>query len=117
MSYFLMAVGLGILALAPSVVWIFVAHACYGLAGGYNYPVLMGLTIQKVAVDERSTAMGLHQSIYTIGTFAGPALSGMLAKNTGIQPMFAITALGCLILGVLGVRWLFLNRFLDRNTN
>jgi hypothetical protein len=34
----------------------------------------------------------------------------------GIQPMFAITALACLILGVLGVRWLFLARGLLKKT-
>ncbi|NTW99761.1 MAG: MFS transporter, partial [Geobacteraceae bacterium] len=66
--------------------------------------------------DERSTALGLHQSIYAIGLFAGPWLSGILADSFGIQPMFGITALGCLILGVLGVRWLFRNRDQDRNT-
>lgn len=115
-SFFLMAAGLGILALAPSVVWIFIAHACYGMAGGFSYPVLMGLSIQKVSAEERSTAMGIHQSVYTIGTFAGPALSGVLAKSSGIQPMFGITALGCLVLGVLGVRWLFRDRAQGRNT-
>ena len=105
-SFILMAAGLGIIALAPSIVWIFVANACYGVAGGNSYPVLMGLSIEKVSIGERSTAMGIHQSIYGIGTFAGPWLSGMLAKSLGIQPMFGVTAFACLALGLVGSSWL-----------
>jgi len=70
--------------------------------------------MENVPTDQRSTTLGLHQSIYAIGLFAGPWLSGILADSFGIQPMFAITALACLILGVLGVRWLFLDRPSDR---
>lgn len=109
-SFILMATGLGIVALAPSVVWIFIAHACYGFAGGNSYPVLMGLSIEKVPVSKRSTAMGLHQSIYGIGTFAGPWLSGILASLIGIQPMFGLTACACLAVGSLGVRYLSLRK-------
>lgn len=105
-SFVLMAAGLGIIALAPSVVWIFVANACYGFAGGNSYPLLMGLSIEKVSIGERSTAMGIHQSIYGIGTFAGPWLSGILAKSLGIQPMFGVTAFACLALGWAGSSWL-----------
>jgi len=45
--------------------------------------------------------MGLHQAIYAIGMFGGPALSGVLAKWLGMRPMFAITAVACLASGML----------------
>jgi predicted MFS family arabinose efflux permease len=48
----------------------------------------MGMSIEKVDDSRRSTAMGLHQSVYAVGMFAGPWLSGILAKAMGIQPMF-----------------------------
>ncbi len=108
-SFVLMAVGLGIIALASSVVWIFIAYACLGIAGGISYPVLMGLSIEKVPLGQRSTAMGIHQSIYGIGTFAGPWLSGILADSLGIQPMFGVTAFACLMLGLVGSSWLVKN--------
>jgi predicted MFS family arabinose efflux permease len=63
-------------------------------------------SIQHVQNADRSTAMGLHQAVYAIGMFAGPALSGVLAEVMGIQPMFAVTAVGCLLLGLSGARWL-----------
>lgn len=103
-SFVLMALGLGGASLAPSLPWIFAAQFCLGLAQGIGYPVLMGLSIQDVPEQERTTAMGLHQAIYAIGMFAGPALSGVIAGAMGIQPMFAVTAVACLLLGTLGTR-------------
>jgi MFS family permease len=102
-SFVLMSAGLGIIAFAQSLIWVFIAHACYGFAGGNSYPVLMGLSIENVLSDERSSAMGLHQTIYSIGTFLGPWLSGILAKQMGIQPMFGATAFVSLVLGIVGV--------------
>jgi len=106
----LMAAGYGFAAFASSLVWVFIAQACYGFAGGTSYPVIMGLCIEKVTINERSTAMGLHQAIYSIGGFVGPWLSGILANYIGIQPMFGVTAFACLALGLLGVYSLFAKR-------
>jgi DHA1 family multidrug resistance protein-like MFS transporter len=64
------------------------------------------LSIQNVADAERTTAMGLYQSVYALGMFGGPWLSGVLAAAIGIQPMFGVTAFACLALGLLGTRWL-----------
>ncbi len=91
-------------ALAPSLVVVFLAQCAIGFAFGVGYPVLMGLSIEKVDHLEQNSAMGLHQSVYALGMFAGPWLSGLLAKAIGIQPMFGIVA-GCiLVLGLLGQR-------------
>jgi MFS family permease len=68
--------------------------------------VLMGMSIEYVSDAERATAMGLHQSVYAIGMFAGPWLSGILAVKMGIQPMFGVTAFGVLVLGITGAQWL-----------
>jgi hypothetical protein len=38
--------------------------------------------------------------------FGGPALSGVLAEAMGLQPMFGVTAMACLALGLGGARWL-----------
>jgi MFS family permease len=50
--------------------------------------------------------MGLHQAVYAIGMFAGPWMSGILAQAAGIRPMFGVTAVAALVLGVLGTRLL-----------
>ncbi len=106
-SFILLAAGIGLAAVAPSMPLIFTATFIIGLASGVNYPILMGMSIEQVPDSERNTAMGLHQSIYGIGMFSGPWLGGLLAEHLGgIQPMFAITAAGTLVLGLAGTIFL-----------
>jgi len=50
--------------------------------------------------------MGVYQSVYALGMFVGPWLSGILSSAFGIQPMFAITGFICLVLGFLGTSML-----------
>lgn len=100
LSFGLQAMGIGLAALAPSLAVLFVAQFCLGLAQGINNPVLMGLSIRYVSDSERTTAIGLHQSVYASGMFAGPWLSGILADALGLRPMFGVTAGACLVIGV-----------------
>jgi len=106
LSFLLLTAGVAGAALAPSLPFLFAAQLSIGLAQGVVYPVLMGMSIQHVSGDERATAMGLHQSIYAVGMFAGPWLSGILAQAIGIRPMFGATAVVCLVLGLIGTRLL-----------
>jgi MFS family permease len=104
LSFGLQALGLCLAAVAPQLWLVFAAQFCMGLAAGMGYPVLMGKSIEYVVEQERTTAMGLHQAVYAIGMFAGPWLSGILADTTGLRPMFAMTAIACLLLGLWGTR-------------
>ncbi len=107
--YFTFAsVGLGVAgaAWAPNLTWLFVAQLLIGLSHGVGYPVLMGLSIRDVDESQRTTAMGLHQSIYAIGMFAGPALTGVLGDALGIRDTFYATATVTFIIGVLGTQFL-----------
>lgn len=105
-SFALLFMGIGCAAVAPALLLIFVAQFCIGVSMGIGYPVLMGMSIQEIGDRERTTAMGLHQSVYAIGMFGGPVLSGVLADAMGIRPMFGLTAFLCLAVGLLGPRWL-----------
>lgn len=95
-AFLLMSGGIGLAALASSLPWIFAAQVCLGLSQGLGYPVLMGLSVRDVEDAERTTAMGFHQSVYAIGMFAGPWLSGLLADALGLRAMFGLTAVACL---------------------
>jgi MFS family permease len=110
LSFLIQAAGVGLAAVAPSLPLVFMAQFLVGYGFGVNYPLLMGMSIQYVAEHERATAMGLHQAVYSIGMFGGPWLSGMLADSIGMRPMFAITGVGCAVLGVAGTRWLSTER-------
>jgi MFS family permease len=105
-SFLLLSGAVGLVAVAPSLAWIFVAQFFIGLSQGMGYPVMMGMSIRYVSDENRTTAMGLHQSVYAIGMFAGPWLSGILADAIGIQPMLGVTAFVVLALGLSGARLL-----------
>jgi DHA1 family multidrug resistance protein-like MFS transporter len=109
-QFVLLSLGVGIAALASSLPLVFAAQFCIGLSTGVGYPVLMGMSIEKVVEANRTTAMGLHQAVYAIGMFAGPGLSGILADAIGIRPMFGVTAFVCLALGLFITRWLGVER-------
>lgn len=100
-GFIILAVGLGVVAIAPSLLILFGGQILLGLAEGVLYPTLMGLSIRFVADAERTTAMGLHQAVYALGTFAGPWFSGILAEAIGLQPMFGVTAFACLVASLL----------------
>jgi len=101
LSFLLLATGIGVAALASSLLLLFLSQFCIGLSMGVSYPVLMGMSIRYVKDAERTTAMGLFQSVYAIGMFGGPWVSGWLAEALGIRPMFGVTAFFCLALGLL----------------
>jgi MFS family permease len=105
-SLMLTSGGIALVAVSHSLMPIFVAQFLLGVAQGLGYPVLMGMSIRDVADAERNTAMGLHQSVYAIGMFAGPWLSGILADAIGIRQMFVVTALASLAIGLILVRML-----------
>ncbi len=105
-TFSVIALSMGMLTVARSLLLVFVAQVCFGLASGIGYSVLMGLSIRDVDETQRATAMGLFQAVYAIGMFAGPWLSGILANALGIQPMFGTVGAACLIIGLVGTRQL-----------
>jgi len=102
LSFVLFAAGTAAAAVAQSLLAVFALQFLLGIANGVGYPVLMGMSIRQVDEAERATAMGFHQAVYAIGMFAGPALSGVLADRWGLTPMFLITAVACLVVGIAG---------------
>jgi MFS family permease len=105
-SFVILAGGIVGASACRSLPPLFVAEFFIGLSMGISYPVLMGLSIRDVDEASRTTAMGLHQAVYALGMFAGPWLSGMLAESIGLRPMFVVTAVATLALGLFLLRLL-----------
>jgi MFS family permease len=101
-SYILFAGAVVTAALSRNIPLLFICQGFMGLAHGVGYPVLMGLTIRDVPVANRSSAMGLHQSVYAAGIFIGPWACGALAQALGIRSMLGLTAAMVLALGTTG---------------
>ncbi|NLV73079.1 MAG: MFS transporter [Chloroflexi bacterium] len=100
-TFIMLAVGVATSALSRSLVWLLVFQLLIGLSQGISAPVLMGMSIQRVDESQRTSAMGLHQSIYAFGMFFGPAISGWLAEEMGIRPMLVATAVVAMLVGVV----------------
>jgi len=101
-SFALLGGGILGAAWAPTLAWVFVFQFWVGLGFGIGYPLLMGLSINRVDAAERTTAMGLHQSVYSLGMFLGPWLSGVLAAALNIPLMFVIIGLLIVLMGIGG---------------
>ena len=97
LSFFVFAVGIGLFAIGRSVPVFFAASALMGLSNGFSYPTLMGLSIELVDRTHRTTAMGIHQSVYALGMFAGPWIGGILSDYLGIRWTFAAVAVFCVV--------------------
>ena len=95
-SFVLFAGGIVVATLGGTIGLFFLAAVLMGGANGVFYPMLMGLSIEKVDSAHRSTAMGIHQAVYAVGMFTGPWVGGVLSDALGIRPMFGITAVFCL---------------------
>jgi len=81
------AVGVMMVATSTNYLILFPAMFILGL-GWSTISILMGLSIRYVREEERSTAMGLHQSVYGFGMFFGPYLSGFIARAIGVHELF-----------------------------
>ncbi len=99
----LMTLSIGLLAFIRGIPGLFISQIVGGLGAGISLPTLMGMSIEKVDDSRRSTAMGLHQSVYAVGMFAGPWLSGILAEAMGIQSMFGWSTVAFLALAALNM--------------
>lgn len=98
LSFAILIAGTVLAAFAPGLLVLYIAQSLLGFGSGICYPLLMGMSIEKVTESQRATAMGLHQAVYAIGMFAGPWLSGILVDAFDMPTMFLLTAAGCLVL-------------------
>ncbi|MCE5259668.1 MAG: MFS transporter [Chloroflexi bacterium] len=100
-TFALLALGLVASALAKSLAVLLVFQLAIGLSQGISAPMLMGMSIRQVTEEKRTTAMGIHQSIYAFGMFAGPAISGVLSKGMGIRLTLGVTGAIVLVIGII----------------
>jgi MFS family permease len=78
------------LPLVPNVYVLYVNQIVSGLGRGLGYSVLLGLVFPTVSTGERATAMGVFQSLYSLGMFSGPLFGGWVGGVWGISGIFII---------------------------
>lgn len=87
-------------AVVPAISNLFLLGASQAIGGfgrGLTMPVLLGLSIQKVAPAEKATAMGVYQAVYALGMFFGPASAGFVAQEIGLTGAFLLSMVICVV--------------------
>lgn len=64
---------------------IYVWQAMAGFSFGAAFAVMMSLSVVNTSEDEQSTRMGLFQTIYSCGMFAGPVLMGVMLQHVNLS--------------------------------
>jgi len=97
-----------VFAIAPSVLAIWLAMACYGLFYALTNPVLKALVVETVAPEARGRALGIYFFASSVAVLIASLITGELWKQYGARlPFFlsggiALTAAVLLLLS----RWL-----------
>lgn len=91
------------LALAPSLVWVFLARALDGLTAG-NIATARAYISDVTAPRDRSAAFGLIAAAFSFGYMVGPAGAGLLAQFGHQAPLWAAAALSAS--SILCTAWL-----------
>jgi predicted MFS family arabinose efflux permease len=95
--------GIGAVLIATSTTYVILFPAMFILGLGWStITILSGLSIRYVREEERSTAMGLHQSVYGFGMFFGPYLSGFIAEALGVRELFWVLLAVIIVAGIAG---------------
>jgi MFS family permease len=99
LSLCLLSIGTAITGFSNSFSTLMLAQIIIGVAFGIGYPLFLGLAMEKSKNTSRTISMGVFQSIYSIGMFAGPPVSTYLAEVFGIPAMAIIISVAVLIIG------------------
>jgi predicted MFS family arabinose efflux permease len=79
----------------PNLGWLALTQVFNGAAQALYFPLLLSLAIRNFVPSERATAMGLYQSVYSMGMFLGPYVAGGLNAFGGLKAGFLFaSALG-----------------------
>ena len=78
--------------------WLYATQALNGAAQALYLPLFLGLAIRDVPAEQRATAMGWYQAVYSLGMFSGPYMAGWLNEFGGLSAGFLFGA----ALGVAG---------------
>ncbi|MCL2445718.1 MAG: MFS transporter [Oscillospiraceae bacterium] len=75
-----------------TIMQLYWVQALGGIGTTLTFSLLMGLCVERVALEQRGAAMGFFQSIYGIGMTAGPLIMGILADTRDLHFGFLVMA-------------------------
>ena len=107
----MLAVGLAVCALAPTLPVLVAGRALQGVGAGAIPALSFGSIAKLLAPGQRGTALGALSSSVGVGA-AGPVLGGVISGVAGWQSLFYVTLVLSLVVLVAGV-YVLPNRISD----
>jgi len=98
LSFLVVFISLIVIPFTSSQALFLFFQAFTGFGLGVIFPVLLGLPIKNISDKKKTTAMGVYQSLYAIGIFGGPYVSGWMNNTFGLTSGYYFLA----VLAVLG---------------
>ena len=89
---------------------IYLLQALAGFSFGMAFAAFMSLSVVNTTSDEQSTRMGLFQTIYSCGMFAGPVIMGVMMQHINLSSGYLFIAGLSIIATIatpLSVRWVY----------
>jgi MFS family permease len=78
--------------LCPNLWCIYLCQFVGGLGRSFIMTLMMSNSVKHIAPEKKSTAMGIYQSIYSLGMTAGPMLMGALLERFTYFPAYLTMA-------------------------
>jgi MFS family permease len=92
-SFFVAAVGFGLLPFFESVIVLAVISFIFGLGVGVGQPITTMLIFNRSAQGRSGEIFGLRQSVNNAMRVSGPVVFGFVATAFGLPPVFWLSAL------------------------
>lgn len=89
----LTATAMVIVAALPGLTWLLLSAVLYAAGFGLVYPALLALTVDRVGVNGRGSAMATFSAAFGVGIGLGAVISGVIFSILGFRAMFAICGL------------------------
>jgi DHA1 family multidrug resistance protein-like MFS transporter len=97
----LMAVAIGLIAVAPWVAVVVGAVALNGLLSGVVIPATASMIGLETPSEAQSTVFGINASSVAFGFFLGPLIGGGVAATEGVPAALGVVAVLAVVLAVL----------------
>lgn len=102
LAMFGLAIEFIVMALAPNLLWLFIARALSGISGASNAPAQSAIA-DIVSPEQRTRMFGLLSAAFGVGFVIGPAIGGVLGDIDLRLPFFlaALLAAANLVYGLV----------------
>jgi len=106
------AVSYALLLLFKTKTMLVVSTLALGLGGGFFHPVASAIVADISSEETRGKAFGFYRLIRDLGTFAGPAVSGVVSSLLGVESLFVLN-IGLNLIAAL-LAWFVIDETLSR---